>query len=190
MVRWPAKIKAHQVSNEIISHQDWLPTFLAAAGNEDVKEELLAGKTANGRDYNVHLDGYNFLPNFTGAEEKGPRKEFFYFTDDGSVSAFRYNDWKIMFTVQNAHGAKVWSEPYTQLRLPMITNLKRDPFERAHYEAMSFDEWGFNRLFVMVPAQAIVGGFLKTFQEYPPRQKPGSFSLDRVLEELQEGQPK
>ncbi len=189
-VRWPGKIKAGQVSNEIISQQDWLPTLLAAAGNDNIKEELLNGKSANGRSYKVHLDGYNFLPNFTGKGKKGPRKEFFYFTDDGSISAFRYNDWKIMFTVQNAHGAAVWSQPFTPLRLPMFTNLRRDPFERAHYESMSFDEWGFNRLFVMVPAQALVRDFLMTFKDYPPRQKPGSFSLDRVLEELQEGQPK
>ena len=190
MMRWPAQIEGKQVSNEIISNQDWLPTLLAAAGNSNVKAELLKGKEANGRSYKVHLDGYNFLPYFTGKEEKSPRKEFFYFTDDGSLSALRYNDWKMMFTVQNAHGAKVWSEPYTVLRLPMVTNLRRDPFERAHVESMSFDEWGTKRLFVLVPAQSVVRDFLSTFKEYPPRQKPGSFSLDRVLEELQNGQPK
>ncbi len=187
VMRWPSQIDGGQISNEIISQQDWLPTLLAAVGNDNIKEELLKGKEAIGRNYKVHLDGYNFLPYLLGNEEKGPRKEFFYFTDDGSISALRYNDWKIMFTVQNAHGAAVWSQPYTPLRLPMITNLRRDPFERAHYEAIGFDEWGFNRLFVMVPAQKVVGEFLGTFKEYPPRQKPGSFSLDRVLEELQDG---
>jgi arylsulfatase len=106
------------------------------------------------------------------------------------VSALRYNDWKILFTVQRAHGAAVWAEPYVPLRLPMIENLRMDPFERAHHESMLYDKWGFDRLFVLVPAQVIVGDFLKTFVEFPPRQKPGSFSLDRVLEELQEGQPK
>ena len=188
VMRWPSQVKGGQISNEIISQQDWLPTLLAAVGNDNIKEELLKGKEAIGRNYRVHLDGYNFLPYLLGNEEKGPRKEFFYFTDDGSISALRYNDWKIMFTVQNAHGAAVWSQPYTPLRLPMITNLRRDPFERAHYEAIGFDQWGFDRLFVMVPAQSVVGNFLGTFKEYPPRQKPGSFSLDRVLEELQKGQ--
>ena len=186
-VRWPGKIKPGQVSNEIISHQDWMPTLLAAVGNPDVKEELLKGRRVNGRKVRVHLDGYNFLPYFTGTAEKGPREEIFYFTDDGSVSALRYNDWKINFTIQKAHGYEVWSEPYVQLRLPLIQNLRMDPFERAHDEASGFDEWGARRLFVLVPAQAIVGGFLQTFAEFPPRQKPGSFSLDRVLEKLQEG---
>jgi len=190
VMRWPAQIEGGQISNEIISQQDWLPTLLAAVGNDNIKEELLTGKEAIGRNYKVHLDGYNFLPYLLGNEEKGPRKEFFYFTDDGSVSALRYNDWKIMFTIQKAHGADVWSEPYTPQRLPMITNLRRDPFERAHYEAIGYTEWSFNRLFVLVPAQGIVGNFLGTFVDYPPRQKPGSFSLDRVLEELQDGQRK
>jgi len=189
-VRWPGKIAPHQVSNEIISLQDWMPTLVAAAGNPNVKEELLKGKQIGGKSYKVHLDGYNFLPYFTGQEKKGPRKEFFYFTDDGSVSALRYNPWKINFTVQNAHGFHVWSQPFTQLRLPLVQNLRMDPFERASGESMLYDKWGIDRLFVLVPAQVIVGKFLKTFQEFPPRQKPGSFSLDRVLEELQEGQPK
>jgi arylsulfatase len=189
-VRWPGKIKPGQTSNEIISHQDWLPTLLAAAGKPDVRQELLEGRRVNGRRIKVHLDGYNFLPYFTGEEQHGPRREFFYFTDDGSVSALRYDDWKINFTVQRAHGFEVWSEPYTALRLPLIQNLRMDPFERAHEESMLYDKWGAERLFVLVPAQAIVGQFLGTFRDFPPRQKPGSFSLDRVLEELQEGQPK
>jgi arylsulfatase len=190
MVRWPARIEPEQVSNEIISHIDWLPTLMAAAGDDNVKEDLLKGRRVNGRNVKVHLDGYNFLPHFTGEEEQGPRKEYFYFTDDGSVSALRYNDWKIMFSEQRAHGWDVWSEPYVTRRLPMIQNLRMDPFERAHNESMLYGQWMFNRLFVLVPAQVIVGDFLKTFVEFPPRQKPGSFSLDRVLEELQEGQPK
>jgi arylsulfatase A-like enzyme len=189
-VRWPSKIKPGQVSNEIISHQDWMPTLLAAAGNEDVKEDLLKGRRVNGRSVKVHLDGYNFLPYFLGEEEQGPRKEFFYFTDDGSVAALRYNNWKINFMEQRGHGKEVWSEPFVTLRLPSYTNLRMDPFERAQHESMLYDKWSFDRLFVLVPAQAIVGNFLKTFVEFPPRQKPGSFSLDRVLEELQEGQPK
>jgi arylsulfatase len=190
MVRWPGRIAAGQVSNEIISQQDWMPTLLAAAGSPNVKEELLAGKTVNGQTYNVHLDGYNFLPYFTGQADEGPRREMFYFTDDGSLSALRYNAWKLNFTVQNAHGFEVWSQPFTPLRLPLIQNLRMDPFERASGESMLYDKWGAERLFVLVPAQAYVGDFLRTFIEYPPRQKPGSFSLDRVLEQLQAGQPK
>ena len=189
-IRWPGKIKPGQVSNEIISHQDWIPTFLAAVGNETVKEDLVKGRNVNGRDVKVHLDGYNFLPYFLGEEEKGPRKAMYYFTDDGSISALRYNDWKLNFTEQRAHGVDVWSEPYTTLRMPSYTNLRMDPFERAAHESMNFDKWAFDHLFILVPAQVVVGEFLATFQEFPPRQKPGSFSLDRVLEELQQGQPK
>lgn len=185
MVRWPGNIAANQVSNEIISQQDWLPTLLAAAGNPNVKEELLAGTSVNGRTYKVHVDGYNFLPYLTGEADDAPRREFFYFTDDGSVSALRYNAWKINFTVQRAHGFAVWSEPFVTLRLPLLQNLRMDPFERAEHESMLYDEWRINRVFVLVPAQAIVSQFLSTFRDYPPRQKPGSFSLDRVLEELQ-----
>jgi arylsulfatase len=190
MVRWPGKIAPGQVSNEIISLQDWFPTLVAAAGNSSIKEELLAGKSLNGKDYKVHLDGYNFLRYITGQEENGPREEMFYFTDDGSLSAFRYNAWKLNFTVQNAHGAQVWSQPFVSLRMPVMQNLRMDPFERAQHESMLYDKWGFDHLFVLVPAQAYVRNFLITFQEFPPRQKPGSFSLDRVLEELQQGQPK
>ena len=190
MVRWPGKIEPGQVSNEIISQQDWLPTLVAAAGNANVKEELLAGKSLGGKTYKVHLDGYNFLPNFLGEEKKGPRQEFFYFTDDGSLSALRYNAWKLNFTVQRAHGAHVWSEPFVPMRLPLMQNLRMDPFERANGESMLYDKWSFDHLFLLVPAQAFVRNFLMTFQEFPPRQKPGSFSLDRVMEELQAGQPK
>ncbi len=190
MVRWPARIEAGQVSNEIISHIDWMPTLLAAAGDDSVKEDLLKGRRVNGRNVKVHLDGYNFLPYFTGEEQTGPRKDFFYFTDDGSVSALRYNDWKIVFSEQRAHGWDVWSEPYVTRRMPLIQNIRMDPFERAQHESMLYGKWVFDRLFVLVPAQAVVGDFLKTFVDFPPRQKPGSFSLDRVLEELQEGQPK
>jgi arylsulfatase len=190
VVRWPGRIAPRQVSNEIISLQDWMPTLLAAVGNPNIKEELLAGKSVGGETYKVHLDGYNFLPYFTGQVDEGPRREMFYFTDDGSLSALRYNDWKLNFTVQRAHGVEVWSAPFVPLRLPLIQNLRMDPFERAQEESMLFDKWGIDRVFVLVPAQAFVGNFLRTFQEFPPRQKPGSFSLDRVLEELQTGQPK
>ena len=190
MVRWPDRIEPGQTSNEIISQLDWMPTLLAAVGNESVKEDLLKGRRVNGRSVKVHLDGYNFLPYWTGEADEGPRQAFFYFTDDGSVSALRYNDWKMNFTTQRAHGLEVWSEPYVTERVPVLTNLRMDPFERAQHEAMDYNHWFVDHMFMLVPAQAVVGEFLATFKDFPPRQKPGSFSLDRVLEELQEGQPK
>ena len=190
MVRWPGQIAPGQVSNEIISQMDWMPTLLAAAGEPDVKAKLLGGTSINGRDYKVHLDGYDFLPYFLGQANEGPREEMFYFTDDGSISALRFNDWKLNFTTQRAHGMEVWSEPFVTERMPVVANLRMDPFERAQHESMLYGKWFFDHLFILVPAQAYVGNFLATFQEFPPRQKPGSFSLDNVLDKLSEGQPK
>ncbi len=186
-VRWPGKIKPNQVSNEIISHEDWLPTILAAAGDPKIKEKLLKGHRAGSRTYKVHLDGYNMLPYFTGQVKEGPRKEMFYFTDDGQLSALRYGDWKLMFSEQRAHGLDVWVEPYVTLRTPKLFNLRRDPFERADRETIGYKKWFFERVFTLAPGAAYVGKFLATFQEFPPRQEPGSFNLDRVLESLQKG---
>ena len=185
MVKWPGKIKPGQVSNGIISMEDWLPTLLAAAGEPDIKSKLLKGHKAGPKKFNVHLDGYNMLPYWTGEETESPRKEMFYFTDDGQLSALRYGQWKVMFTVQRAHGIHVWQEPYVTLRAPQIINLRRDPFERADWESGAYEKWYFERLFLLTPAAAYVGKFIGTFQEYPPRQKPGSFNLDRVMESLQ-----
>ena len=187
MVKWPGKIEAGQVSNEIISMEDWLPTLLAAAGEPDIKNKLLKGHKADGKKFNVHLDGYDMLPLFTGQVEEGPRKEMFYFTDDGQLSALRYGQWKLMFTEQRAHGMEVWQEPLVTLRFPKLFNLRRDPFERADWESGAYETWRFERLFLITPGAAYVGKFLGTFKDYPPRQKPGSFNLDRVLESLQEG---
>ena len=188
MVRWPGHIEAGSVSNEIMTTEDWFPTFLAAAGNPDVKEELLTGTTAIGRDYKVHLDGYNFLPYLTGEVEKGPRREVFYFSDDGDLTAMRYDDWKLIFMEQRAEGTmKVWSEPFIPLRLPLIENLRRDPYEEATITSNTYYDWLLDHAFLVVPAQKIVGDFLKTFVEYPPRMKAASFSLDKVMEQLQEG---
>jgi len=184
MVKWPDRIEAGQISNEIIEMTDWLPTLLAAAGNPNVKQQLLDGLQVGDKRFNVHLDGYNFLPYFTGEAEAGPREEKFYFTDDGSLSALRFNDWKLMFSIQEAHGFDVWVQPYTVLRTPRLYNLRRDPFERADGEAYKYPEWFFNRLFMLAPGAAYVGEFLATFQEYPPRQRPGTFTIDRVLETL------
>ncbi len=184
-VRWPGKIKAGSVSNEMIAHEDWLPTLLAAAGEPDVKEKLLKGHRVGGKNFKVHLDGYNQLPMFTG---KGPtaRKEMFYFTDDGDLSALRYNRWKIFFSQQNHHGFGVWMREFTKNRMPILIDLKGDPFERAPEEAIGWPKWAIDRMFVFVPAQAFVADFLKTFKDFPPRQKPASFSVDEVLKTLQD----
>ncbi|MFC3616428.1 arylsulfatase [Lutimaribacter marinistellae] len=187
MVRWPGKIAEETVSNEIVHHMDWFPTFLAAAGNETVKEDLMAGLTneAMGRDYKVHLDGYNILPMLTGETDQSGRDEIFYFTDDGDLAALRFRDWKITFLEQKAWGTfRAWMEPLTPLRVPLITNLRRDPYERAYRTSNTYYDWMLDRAYMLVPAQAYVGQFLETFQEFPPRQEAASFSLDKVMEQL------
>ena len=184
MVRWPGKIKAGSISNEIIAMMDWMPTLVAAAGDPDIKEKLLKGHTAGGKTFKVHLDGYNFLPYMTGQASKGPRDEFFYFTDDGSLSALRYRDWKALFSIQEAHGFEVWVRPFTVLRVPRLFNLRRDPFERADHDSDFYTKFFIDHMFVMVPAQALVAEFLQTFQEFPPRQKPASFTIDQVIEKM------
>ena len=183
LVRWPGHIKPGGVSNEVISLLDWVPTLMAAAGQPDVKDRLLTGYSAGGKTYKVHLDGYNQLPMLEGTGP-GARKEFFYFTDDGSLSAVRYEDWKMMFSVQRARGLEVWQEPYVTLRLPMLLNLRMDPFERAE-ESEDYARWRVDNAWAFVPAQAIVGRFLQSFKEFPPRAKPGSFSLDQAIQKMQ-----
>jgi arylsulfatase len=186
MVRWPGKIEAGSVTNEIIHHMDWLPTFVAAAGNDNIKAELAAGGVQSiGRTYKVHLDGYNILPLLTGETEKSPRHEIFYFSDDGDLTALRYDDWKLIFMEQKAQGTfRVWMEPFVPLRVPLIFNLRRDPYERAEETSNTYYDWLLDRAYLLVPAQAYVGNFLSTFQEFPPRQKAASFSLDQVMDLL------
>ncbi len=186
MVRWPGQVEPGSVSNEIVHHMDWLPTFLAAAGVPDIKEQLLAGGVqAIGREYKVHLDGYNILPMLTGETEESPREEIFYFTDDGDLAALRWNDWKLTFLEQKAWGTfRAWMEPLTELRVPLIFNLRRDPYERAYRTSNTYYDWMLDRAYMLVPAQAYVGNFLATFQEFPPRQKAASFSLDQVMEKM------
>jgi arylsulfatase len=186
-LKWPGVIEPGQVSNEIISHMDWIPTFMAAVGEPEVKEELLAGKTVGDKSFKVHLDGYNFLPYFKGEEEEGPRNEFFYFSDTGDLLNLRYNNWKVVFAEQRAEGFDVWQEPFSFLRLPKLFNLRTDPFEQADHISIGYAQWRAERLFALVPAQAFVGQFLSTFKDYPPRQKPGSFSIDQVMDSLQTG---
>ena len=186
MVRWPGHIKPGTWSNEIMHHMDWLPTFLAAAGEPDIKAKLKkGGVSAINRKYKVHLDGYNFLPYLTGKDKTGPRKEIFYFSDDGDLTALRYNDWKLIFMEQRAEATfQAWREPFVPLRIPLLENLRRDPYERALVTSNTYDDWFLDRAYLLVPAQAYVGQFLKTFKEYPPRQKAASFSLDKVMEKL------
>ena len=186
-LKWPGVIEPGQISNEIISHMDWIPTFLAAVGEPDVKDELLEGKTVGDKTFKVHLDGYNFLPYFKGEVDEGPRREFFYFSDTGDLLNLRYNNWKVVFAEQRAEGFDVWQEPFTFLRLPKLFNLRTDPFEQADHTSIGYDRWRIERVFALVPAQAFVGAFLGTFRDYPPRQKPGSFSIDQVLDSLQTG---
>ena len=187
MVRWPGKIAAGSISNEIMHHMDWLPTFTSMAGNSEVKESLLTGYTADGHTYKVHLDGYNFLPYLLGESDKSPRNEIFYFTDDGDLSALRYKSWKIVFLEQREVGTFVlWANPFTPLRIPLIFNLRRDPYERAQITSNTYYDWLLDRVYLLVPAQTYVGEFLATFKEYPPRQKAASFNLDDVMVKLQE----
>ncbi len=187
MVRWPGQIPPGAVSNEVVHHMDWLPTFLHVAGRPGIKEELLTGLTAEtlGRDYRVHLDGYDILPLLRGETDESPRKEIFYFSDDGDLTAVRYGDWKILFMEQREAGTlAIWQSPFVELRTPYIFNLRRDPYERATITSNSYYDWMIDRAFMLVPAQAYVGGFLETFIEFPPRQEAASFSLDKVMERL------
>jgi len=188
MIRWPGVIEPGSVSNEIVSGMDWLPTFMAAVGNPDIKEQLKAGYTAGNKNFKVHLDGYNMLPFWRGEIEESPRKEIFYFSDDGDLMALRYEDWKIVFLEQEAPGTlRVWAQPFTELRVPKIFHLRRDPYERADITSNTYYDWVLDHAYILVPAQAYVGQFLATFQEYPPRQKAASFTVDQVMEKLEKG---
>jgi arylsulfatase len=185
-VRWPGHIASGSVTNEIVHHMDWLPTFVAAAGDADIKAKLMRGGVdAIGRSYKVHLDGYNILPLLTGETDESPRHEIFYFSDDGDLTALRYDDWKLIFMEQRVEATlQAWAEPFVPLRVPLIFNLRRDPYERAQKTSNTYYDWLIDRAYLLVPAQTYVGRFLATFQEFPPRQKAASFSLDQVMEQL------
>jgi len=179
-VRWPGVIEPGTKINDPISHLDWMPTLLAAAGDANVKEELLDGMKVGKNKYNVHLDGYNFLPYFKGETEEGPRKEFFYFADTGVLEALRYDNWKIHFRLSPEN---IYDRGPVEKVFPSLVNLRGDPFETG-IDAMAYKEWMCERVFVLVPAQAVVGKFIASLQAYPPRQKVGSFSLDKVMDQL------
>jgi arylsulfatase len=184
-IRWPGVIKPGTVDNNIYSHMDMLPTIMAAVGVPDVKEQLLKGMQVGDKTFKVHLDGYNIMDSLAG-KGPDPRHEFFYFNDDGSLVALRYDQWKIVFAEQRAEGLDVWQEPFVTLRLPKIFNLRSDPFEKGDLVGMDYAHWRMDRLFLLVPAQQYVGQFLASFKEFPPSQKVGSFSLDNVLKTLSE----
>jgi arylsulfatase A-like enzyme len=160
-----------------------LQTLVTAAGGKNFKEDLKKGATIGGKSYKVHLDGYDLGPAFRGETKEWPRRDFIYWTDDGQVAALRYDNWKITFLEQQAEGLKVWQMPFTPLRAPVLANLRMDPFERArHEDAMGYQRWYLERMFLIAPAGAFVGQWLQSFKDFPPRQKPGSFNLDRVME--------
>jgi arylsulfatase len=185
MARFPGKIPAGTVSNEIVSHLDWLPTILAAAGEPDIIEKCKKGHKVGDKTFKVHLDGHNMIPHITGEDPKSPRKGFIYFTDDGDVAALRYDNFKIAFLEQRAPGTlQIWAEPMIPLRLPKLFNLRTDPYEFADITSNTYWDWFFDHPYLLIPAQALVAEFLGTFKEFPPRQKAASFSIDQVVEKL------
>ena len=184
-VRWPGKFEAGKTLNGIVTHQEWLPTLAAVAGDPDVKEKLLKGHQAGDKHFKVHIDGYNILPYLLGETDESPRTFFFYSNDDGKVAAIRINDWKVVFMEQRAKGMILWAEPFVELRVPKIFNLRRDPFERADESSNTYWDWWFDHIPAMYVAQALTAEQIQSFKEFPPRQKPASFNLDAVLEKME-----
>jgi arylsulfatase A-like enzyme len=182
--RWPGHFPAGATLNGIVAHEDWLPTFAAAAGNPDLKEQLRKGTDVNGRHYRNYIDGYNLLDYLSGKVKESPRHEFWYVNDDGQIVAARYDDWKVVFLENRGEAFGVWREPFVELRIPLIFNLRRDPFEKAQHNANTYDDWLLDRAFVIVPIQGLAAKFLQTMKEYPPSQSPGSFNLSKIEEQL------
>jgi arylsulfatase len=188
LVRWPGKIKPASVSNGIVSHLDWLPTFVAMAGDDQIVDKLLKGYQVGSTTYKIHLDGTNLLPYLTAQSDKSPRESFLYCNDDQVLTGLRYDNWKFVFSEQRANGTlNVWAEPFTPLRVPRIFNLRLDPYERAIITSNTYFDWLLDRAFLLVPAQQYVGKFAQTFRDYPPRQKAASFSVDQIMQQLEQG---
>jgi arylsulfatase A-like enzyme len=183
-IRWPGRIAPGSVTNEIVSNLDWFPTLVAAAGDADIKQKLLQGHATGGRTYKVHLDGYNQMPMMTGQAREGPRKEFYYFNDDGQMVAMRYERWKVVFLEQRALGFGVWREPFVELRVPKLFDLRMDPGERADTASNTYNDWFMDRVFLLVPAQGMARQFYESFRDFPPRQRPDSFNLEGVLRQM------
>jgi arylsulfatase A-like enzyme len=187
MIRWPGKIEAGVVSNEIVQHHDWLPTLVAAAGEPDIVEKLKQGHQAGDREYNVHIDGYNLLPYLTGEEEKSPRRGLIYFSDDCDVLGVRVENWKIVFLEQRCQGTlQIWFEPFTELRAPKLYNLRTDPYERADVTSNTYWEWWMRHCYLALMANALVVEFLQTFKDFPPRREPASFTVTNAVEKLKD----
>jgi arylsulfatase len=185
MVRWPARIKAGEINNQVMSHLDWLPTLMAAAGDDNIAAELKQGKTIGGTTFKVHLDGYNFLPMLKGEQKQGARRDFFYYSDDGLLTAVRVGDWKFVFAEQRSKRFDVWRDPFVQLRIPKIFHLRRDPYERADTDSNSYNVWWGEKIdSVAMLGVVSVTQFMSTFAEFPPRQKPGSFNVDQIMEQM------
>jgi arylsulfatase len=185
LIRWPGMIKAGVVSNEIVQHHDWLPTFLAMAGEPDVMEKLKKGYKAASKTFKVHIDGYNLLAYLKGDEKHSPRPGFIYFDDDGDLVALRFDNWKVVFMEQRAPGTlRVWAEPFTPLRVPKLFNLRTDPFERADTTSNTYYDWFIDHDYIALASQTIVSQFLETFKEFPPRQKSASFTIDQALDKM------
>ncbi len=184
-IRWPGKIQPGTVLNGIVSHQDMLPTLLAIAGDPDVNQKLLQGHKVGDKTFKVHIDGYNMVPYLTGEVQESPRKFFFYMSDDGEVMAVRSGDWKMVVGEQRAEQMRVWMEPLNKLRVPLIFNLRRDPFERAQHNSNTYYDWMMSHAFMLYEMQALVAGQIEDFVKFPPRQKPASFNLDDVMRQVQ-----
>jgi arylsulfatase A-like enzyme len=186
MVRWPGRIPAGVVSNEIVQHHDWLPTFLAAAGDPDIVEKLKQGHQIGDTTYRVHIDGFNLLPYLTGEVDKSPRQLFVYFSDDGDVLGVRFDNWKVVFMEQRVQGTlQLWAEPFVPLRLPKLFNLRTDPFERADLTSNTYWDWVVDSGILVLTASALVAQFLQTFKDFPPRQKAASFTIDQAVAKLE-----
>jgi arylsulfatase len=187
-VRWPGRFPAGTTLNGIVSHEDWLPTFAAIAGDTDVKERLLKGTTINGRSYRNHIDGENLLDYLSGKTEQSPRNDFMYVGDEGQILAIRYGDWKVTFQEQKEEKTvRIWLEPFTELRAPMLTNLRRDPFEKAQHASNTYWDWYMSRIFVVVPLQGMAARFLQSMQDFPPSQTAGSFNLEKIQKQIEAG---
>jgi arylsulfatase len=186
MVRWPGHIQPGSVSNDIVSGLDWFPTLVAAAGDPNIKDKLLQGTNLGGKQFKVHLDGYNQLPYLTGQQPKSARTDFYYFDDDGQLVAYRYDDWKIVFCEQRKPGGlEVWSNPLTCLRAPKLFNLRMDPMERADSVSNQYYDWFAKNDYLAMYGVSRVAPFLQTFKEFPPSQRVASFSIDQLVESLQ-----
>jgi arylsulfatase len=186
LLRWPGMVEPGSVCTEIVSHHDWLPTLVNAAGEPDVVEKLKKVYEANGKTYKVHVDGYDLVPYLSGDAEEHARPGFFYFSDDGDLMAVRWNNWKIVFMEQRAQGTMaVWANPFTTLRVPKHFNLRTDPYEYADITSNTFWDAMLKYEWILAPVQGIVGQFLQTFKEFPPRMKAASFTIDDALDKLQ-----